>query len=303
VKVAAAFALIGLFLVAVVLGVYLTQAPDVLTDDYREQAQPEQLKLRRAMRPVYRTFNVFTFGVDNTPIRKSKNERQFVRAIAKVSAESLRELRPARRAIDRARRALKKADEDKLFDAPEAPLLNDRGKLPDTRAIADDERRYLSKARRFLRDYDRLVAYEIKGIEFLQTTGTTVARGFDKIPRTFTAAGQFTGPVEGVIRSLQRSLRTFRKRKPPADLKAEHRAIVRDTEFLIARLREMNAAARRFDNAGLQKAVRQLRGHDKALERGALRSLRRLIGRSATARAIRELRKRERELSSAFAGL
>ena len=302
-KVAGAFTLIGLFLVAVVLGVYVTQAPGIVSDDYREQAQPEQLKLRKAMRPVYRTFNEFTFGIDQTPIRKAKNERQFVKAVDRVSSESLRELRPARRAIEKARRALAQADEDKLFDVAEPPLVGDRGKIADAKAIAADERRYLTRARRFLREYDRLVAYEIKGTEFLRDTGITVARGFDKIPQTFTSAGQFTGPVEGVIRTLGRELRRFRKRKPPPDLKHEHREAITDTEFLIARLRDMNAAARKLDNAALRRAYRRLKPDNKKLDRQARKALTRFLRRSPTAKAIRELRKRERELSAAFAKL
>ena len=303
VKVAGAFALIGLFLVAVALAVYVSKAPGMVTDDYKEQAQPEQLKLRKAMRPVYRTFSAFTFGIDDTPIDKAKNERQFVKAVDKVSSQSLRELRPTRRAIEKARRALERADEDKLFEVAAPPLVGDRGEIPDAKAIADDERRYLTGARRFLREYDRLVAYQIKIIEFLRDTGITVGRGFDKIPQTFTSPGQFTGPVEGVIRTLNRELRSFRKRKSVPDLRHDQRKIVSDTEFLVARLKEMNAAARNLDNVALQRAFRRLRPDKKKLDRESRRALSRFLRSSRTAKTIRSLRKRERELSQAFAKL
>jgi hypothetical protein len=303
VKVAGAFALIVLFLVGVVLAVYLTQVPGMVTDDYRDEARPEQLKLRKALRPVYGTFTAFTFGIDDTAIDKAKNERQFVKAVEKVSREALRELRPTRRAIEKARRALERADEGKLFDVDVPPLVSDGGEIGDAKAIAADERRYLSRARSFLKDYDRLVAFEIKGVEFLRDSGVTVARGFDKIPQTFTSPGQFTRPVEGVIKTLGRDLRRFRKRRAPPDLAAEHREAVRDTEFLIARLRDMNAAARNLDNAALQRAYRRLKPNDEKLDREARKALRRFLTKSRTAKQIRELRKRERELSAAFAEL
>jgi hypothetical protein len=289
-----------LLLVSGALAFYLTQIPDELANDYKDQAAPEQNRLRKAMQPVYGTFTAATFGIDDRPLKKAKNEQQFVRAIAKVTARELRQLRPARRAVDKAERALARADEDKLFDIPSAPLLDGRGKLPDTEAIAADERRYLARARRFLRDYDRLVSYEIRATEYFRDVGVTIARGFDKIPQTFTSPGQFTGPVEGVIRTLERGQRRFRKRKPPPDVKREHRVDVAAIDFLIARFRDMNAAARRLDNNGLRRAFAALRERESRDERRLKNSITRLITRSSLARSIRELRKREREQLEAF---
>ena len=282
------------------LAYYLTQIPDELAKDYHDEALPEQQRVRKAMRPVYRTMSIATFGANNKPIEKAKNERQYVKALEKVSSKELAQLTPARRAIDKAKRTLAKVDEDKLLELPDAPLLDGRGKLADAEDIVTAERRYLDRARRFLRDYDKLIAYLSLRTKFIRDTGVDVGRGFDKIPQTFTSPGQFTGPVEGVIKTLRKELRKFRKVKPPADVKREHGIDVHDTEFLIARLGDMNAAARRLDNAGLRKAFSALSREGKRSVKRTKNSVPRLVTRSRAAKSIRELRKRERQLLEAF---
>ncbi|HEX8064916.1 MAG TPA: hypothetical protein VF520_00165 [Thermoleophilaceae bacterium] len=292
-----------LALIGAAVAYYLTEVPDRLAADYADQAKPEHQRARTAMRRVYATFSSTTFGVSRKSTKKAKTTRQQARAVEQSSRRELRQLTPATRAIRRAKRALARVDEEDLLEVPSAPLLDGRGKLEDADEIADREERYLRDARRFLRDYERVVAYRIADLEYNRKAAAALYGGILRIPSHPTSPAQVTRPVEAGVRKAEGFLSRFRKRKPPPDLRREHRLGVTANALALKKLRELTGQVRRLDIAAAEETDKEIGAIGKRYERRTRGAIARLLGGSRVARERRSLRRREREQSAALARL
>jgi hypothetical protein len=291
----------ALLVVGVAIAYYFTQVPGTLAEDYKEQAEPEQQRIRAAMRPVYRSLSAKTFGTDNRSIEKAKNPDQLVRAIDRTTSRELRQLAPAQKAIDRARRILEKADEEALLDTPSWPLLGGRGDLEDADAIADRERRYMREARAFLKHYERVVGYTRNDIRFVRSYGVTFGRGFGAIPDNPSSPGQVTRPLDRTARQLDRHLRGYREVKAPPELRRDHKTHVALLRYVIARIRELSSAVEAQD---LGRLNRWERDFTRGMKRFRVRvTVRKFVTSSSYAKSVRKLRDMERSLLRAYARL
>jgi hypothetical protein len=298
VKVGVIVLAIGVIAVVGAIAFYMLAMPGRLAADYKEDAEPAQKELRSAMRPVFRTLSPETFGFDARSVRKAKTPDQYVRAIDKATSSSLRRLEPAHTAIRRAKRVLEDADEEALYETPDWPLLGGRGDLEDAEAIAEDERRYVSEARAFLKHYDRLLSYTLDMANFVKGFGVAFGRGFASIPDRPTSPGQVTGPLGRTVSRLDREMRTLRRLKAPPELRADHKTQVAFVRFVIRQIDSLSSAVKARD-------LQRIEAWDNEFARGTRRydttvSLRRLVKRSSYAKSVRKLRGTERRLLRGF---
>ena len=288
-----------LLVVAAAVAYYFTQVPGKLAEDYKDEAEPQQQKIRRAMRPVYRTLALQTFGADTRSIRKAKNPDAYIRAVDRVTSRQLRALAPARKQIGKAKRTIEKADEEALFETPDWPLLGGRGDLEEADAIADREREYVIEARAFLKHYERLVSYTEDEVRFVRRFGVTFGRGFDAIPDNPTSPGQVTRPLDRTARQFKSQLQGFRKRKAPPEVRKAHKELVGLVRFVDEQVRELSSAVKARDlgriNAWDRNFGRGLKRFDDAGVSPA-----KLVSRSKYAKAVRKLRDKERSLLRAY---
>lgn len=287
-------AAIGVLVLGGALAFYLLAMPGRLASDYKEDAEPEQQKLRDAMRPVYRSLSVRTFGADIRAIRKAKNPDQYVRAVDREASRLLRVLEPAHTDIRRAKRVLEDADEDVLYETPDWPLLGGRGDLEDAEAVAEDERHYVTDARAFLKHYDRLLTYQLDAVNFVRRWGVAFGRGFDAVPDNPSSPAQVTRPLDRTVARLDRELGTLRRLKAPPELRPDHKTQVALFRFISAQVRELSSAVKARD-------LQRIEAWDKKFARGTRRydtrvSVRRLVKKSSYAKSVRKLRGMEREL-------
>jgi hypothetical protein len=288
-----------LFVVAAAL--YFTQIPKQLASDYRKRAEPAQRELTRAMRQVYGSFSASVFGANPASFEAAKTYRQQVLAYDRLMRTELRQLRAARNSVERAGRAIARAPRDDLLEVPDWPLLGGRGKLGDVAQIADDERRYLRRARSFLREYGRLVAFHIAVAELDRVTSMTTYRALQ--PTNPTSAADAAAPLERIVRQLRPRLRSFRKRKPPPDAKRQHKLVVALEELRLAKEGEAARAVRALDFARARRAEEALARATRKYKDRTEDSVVRLLESSRIAHAMRDLRRRERTLLRALVGL
>ena len=277
---------------------YFTSVPGTLASDWKDEAAPEQHRMRTVMRDVYRSMSAKTFGVDSRSIERAKNPQQYVRALDRATAKELRQIRPARVAIERAERVLKRIDEEALTETPDWPMLGGRGDLKDAEEIADRERGYLEEARAFLKRYKRLVDFAVGNIRAVRRFGTTLGRGFDRLPDNPTSPGQITGPLDATAGNLNKAIRLLKKEKPPPELRRDHRTFLAYVRYVISEIRKLSSAVRRRD-------LPAIRAFDRNMSRAPKRfptrlTLRKLVVGSSYAKRIRRLRDTERILLRAY---
>jgi hypothetical protein len=289
----------GAFLiVAAAIAYYFTQVPGMLAEDYEEKAEPEQQRIRAAMRPVYRSLSAKTFGTDSRAVEKAKNADQYVRAIDRTTSKELRQLVPAQKAIDRAQRVLGKTDEEALLETPSWPLVGGRGELGEAEEIADREREYLPRARAFLKHYERVVAYTRSDIEFVRSFGFALGRGLGRIPDSPSSPGQVTGPLDRTARQLDGHLRRYRRTKAPRELRRDHRTHVGLIRYVIGHVRAVSSAVKAQD---LGRINRLERNFARGTRRFRVRvTVRKFVTSSSYAKSVRRLRDMERSLLRAY---
>lgn len=291
-----------LLLVVGAIAYYFTQMPGRLADDYKEEAEPQQQLMRNAMRPVYRTLAVQTFGADTRSINRARNPDQYIRAVDRVTSRQLRRLAPARRQIAKAKRTIEKLDEKALFEPPAWPLLGGRGDLEGAESIAEDEREYVEEASAFLKHYERLVSYTEDEVRFARTFGVTMGRGFDAIPANPTSPGQVTRPLDRTTRRFKTQLASFRKRKAPPEIRKNHKELVALVRFVDSKVRELSSAVKARNLARIEAWEREF-GRGLRRFTGAGISPARIVVRSTYAKRVRKLRDRERALLRAYGRL
>ncbi|HEX2127537.1 MAG TPA: hypothetical protein VHF45_13380 [Thermoleophilaceae bacterium] len=279
--------------------IYLLAVPGRLASDYKERAEPEHERVEQALDPVYDTFGRQTLGWDNRPIEKADGPGEYVRAIEKVTRQHLRDLAPARRAINRAQRTLEDIDEEKLTETPDWPLLGGRGELREAEEIAGREKDYLRKGRRFLKDYRRLIDYEIDQARFYRRVGITIGRGAVRA-RDADTPSEFSGTVDRNVREVAAQVRRFRKLKAPPERRAEHRNIAATIDFVIGELRRLSNAVRRLDLEAADQVDNRLARGSKPYDRRTQLHFRRLISRSTYVRQIRDLERRQGRIARAY---
>ena len=282
---------------------YLLAVPGMLSSSYKDRAEPEHEKAERALRPAYAAFGRQTFGVDNRPIEKAKKPGQYVKAVLRVSDENLRNLSRARRTIKRAEAELKKVDEEKITDTPDWPLLGGRGDLDDVDRVAGEEEKYLSRARRYLREFRALVDYEADAARFYRRAGLTFGRAGEAIPENATSPGQITRPVDRAVDEIRSQARRFKRVKPPPERRAEHRNDLAAVDFVVAELRRFSSAIKRLDISAAEQIDRRLARGSKRYDRRTQSHFRRLLRRSRHVRQIDDLESRERKIAKLYEGL
>ena len=288
-----------LLLVAAAVAYYFTQVPGRLAEDYKEEAEPQQQLMRNAMRPVYRTLAVQTFGADTRSLNRAKNPDQYILAVDRVTSRQLRRLDPARRQIAKAKRTIEKLDEEALFEVPEWPLLGGRGDLEEAEDIAGREREYVVEARAFLKHYERLVSYTEDEVRFVRRFGVTMGRGFDAIPANPTSPGQVTRPLDRTARRFKPQLASFRKRKAPPEVRKNHKELLGVVRFVDAKVRELSSAVKARNLARIEAWERDFARGLKRFD-GTGVTPARIVSRSTYARKVRKLRDRERALLRAY---
>lgn len=280
------------------LAFYLLAMPGRLASDWKDDAEPQQQRVRTVMRDVYRSMSAKTFGADTRSIQRARNPDQYVRAIDRTTAKELRQIGPARTAINRAERTLAKLDEEALTETPDWPALGGRGDLEEVEDIAEREEAYLRDVRSFLKRYKRLVDFAVNNIRAVRRFGVTLGRGFDTIPDSPTSPGQVTGPLDATARNLNKAVRLLRKQKAPPELRKDHRTFFGYVRFVIAEVRKLSSAVRRRDLAGIEAFDRNMRRGSKRYPTRV--TLRKLVVGSSYAKRIRRLRDAERTLLRAY---
>lgn len=292
----------GVVAVACVAAVvfYLMAVPGMLATGYKERAEPEHDRVEKLLRPARDTFSRETFGFDNREIEKADKPGEYVRAVERATGRALKRHNKARGTVKRTAARLAKVDAGEMTEAPDWPLLGGRGELSDAESIASDESDYVRKAERFLRDYERLLEYEIDVLRFYRRVGITMGRGGDSIPDNPTSPGQITRPINRSVSDIQGQVRRFKKLKPPPERKDEHRNFVGAINFVVSELRRFSSAIGRLDIASANQIDRRLARGSKRYDRRSRANFRRLLARSIYVRQINDLEKRERDISRAY---
>jgi hypothetical protein len=283
--------------VVVAIVLYLTALPPRLADGYVEEAEPEHQRIERAMRPVTESFNATVLGTIDFD---RKSDSAYLRAYLRVVARDKRELVQAQRAVRRARRVLVRSDEEALTEAPSGPLLNGRGDLKRARELAAMETEYLRGTRRFLRDYDALLTYQLRSNQWVDRVNLPFMRAETQIPDVATSLTQITGPLDRAIRLASVAVRGLQRLKPPKPMRAEHRRIVAEFRGDVEEERAVSRAVARDDFALVRKLERGIERRSKKLEREGSDALLRLTDRSPYKRQITELQRRESEIFALY---
>jgi hypothetical protein len=291
----------GVVVLAIVGAVlfYLLAMPGRLADDYKERAEPEHEKVEEALAPVYETWGRQTLGWDNRPIEKADKPGEYVRAVEKVTSTHLRGLAPAQVAISRAQRELEKIDEERLTETPDWPLLGGRAELGEAEDVASREEDYLRRARRFLKDYRRLIDHEIDETRFYRRIGVAIGRGLSDLAAA-DSPGEFVRSNNRMVQKIAGQLRRFKKLKPPPERRDEHRNVSAGFAFIIDELRGLSAAVRNLDLQRIEDGERRLARGSKRYDRKTQRHFRRLISRSTYVRQIRGLERLEGRIGRAY---
>jgi hypothetical protein len=279
---------------------YLLSVPDRLASSYKEDAEPEHEKIEKALGPVARSFSRRTFGEDTSEIGRAKRPGTYVRALERVTRRELKEIGPARRSIKRAERELEEIDEEAMTETPDWPLLGGRGDLKKAEEIAGEERDYLSKSRRFLREYRRLVDWASDRLRFYRRFGLTLGRGFGSIPENPSSPGQVTRPLERTADEIAAQARRFRRVKAPSEVRREHRNIAASVEFVVSEVRGLATAVRNLDLQRINQFDRRVTRGLRRYDRRSTGHFRTLIARSIYVRLINDVERRERQIGRAY---
>lgn len=281
---------------------YLLAVPGMLASSYKERAEPEHEKVEEALAPVFETWGRRTLGWDNRPIEKADKPGEYAPAVEKVTSRHLRDLAPAQVAISRAERKLAKIEEERLTDTPDWPLLGGRAELGEAEEIASREEDYLRRGRRFLKEYRRLIDYEIDETRFYRRIGVTIGRGLSTLEDAGTPE-QFARSNDRMVRQIASQLRGFRKLKPPAERRDEHRNVSAGFDFIIRELRGLSTAVRNLDLQRIEQGERRVSRGSKRYDRTTQRHFRRLISRSTYVRQMRGLERLEGRIGRAYDAL
>ena len=295
----------GVVLVALAgaLLLYLLVLPGELASSYKARAEPAHEEVDKALEPVFFTFSAQSLGQSVREIERADGPGEYVRAVEKVTSRQLKDLRLPQSAIRRAQRKLDGLDEADLTEAPDWPLIGGRGELQKAEEIAAQEREYLTRARRFLRDYKRFIDYLVHGARAFRSTGVTIGLGAADIPDSPETPGEVTRPMTRVIRKIASQRRRESRFKPPPDLRAEHRNSVGRLGFLIAELRRYTAAINRYDVTTALQFDRRLSRGSRRYDRRSRRNFVALVRKSTYVRQISRLKRHEREIGRAFVEL
>lgn len=275
--------------------------PPTLADDYEEKAEPAHKEVEDALRPVTDSFHADTLGV--VEVKSGEDSRAYLRRAEKATARDLRELAAARREVKRARRAIDEADTDAMTDSPSPPLLGDVGDLGEAADVAEAEDAYLRKARTFLRDYDRLLAFSGASIQAIHRMDVAFTREDAKIPDAPTSAGQITGPLNRGIAAAARHVKAFGRLKAPKDLRREQRRVHAELEVFLSQQRAISRAITRDDFDRVRQIEREVKRDGKRYDRASRKDLDKLLKSSRYRRLIDDLETRETKITQMFEDL
>lgn len=295
----------GVLVVATVGAVllYLLALPGKLAGDWEARAEPLHEEVDKALEPVFVTFSARSLGQDVREIERADAPGEYVRAVERVTSRQLKDLRLPQKAIGRAQKKLDSIDEADLTESPDWPLIGGRDELGEAREIAAEERQYLVRARRFLRDYKRFIDYLVHSARVIRSTGVTLGLGAADIPDSPQTPGEVTRPMNRVIRKLASQRRRESRFKPPPDLRAEHRNSVARFAFMIAELRRYTAALNRYDVTTALEFDRRLSRGSRRYDRRSRKNFVKLIQKSTYVRQISRLKRHEREIGRAYVDL
>lgn len=282
---------------------YLLALPGKLAGNWEERAEPTHEEVDKALEPVFFTFSARSLGQDVREIGRADGPGEYVRAVERVTSRQLRDLRLPLRAIARAEKKLDEIDEADLTEAPDWPLIGGRGDLDQAEEIAGQEREYLTRARRFLRDYRRLIDYLVHSARAFRSTGVTIGLGGADIPDSPQSPRDVTRPIHRVIRQLASQRRRESRFKPPPPLRAEHRNSLARLDFTIAELRRFTAAIERYDITTASQLDRRLSRGSRRYDRRSRRNFVALVAKSTYVRQITRLKRHEREIGRAYVKL
>jgi hypothetical protein len=279
---------------------YFTSVPDELAADYVDSAEPEHEKVVDAMEPVYDTFTIDTFGVDQREIQRAKTIARYLRALGRAVERERVQLRSVREDLDEAREALEDVDEDALTDVPDWPALGGRGDLADAEDIADDEQAYLAAVQKFLDEYDELIDYSFRLLRFSAKAGRTAGRGVQRLPENPGSPEAVARPLDRLAARLSRQARGLRRGRPPRDLRRDQNLVAAEIAFYARKFRGLARAVRAQDLAAVNRFDREVTQGGRRYARRGRSSLRRLVARSDYSRAIERLEDRERDIEDAY---
>ncbi|HEX8648295.1 MAG TPA: hypothetical protein VF715_15485 [Thermoleophilaceae bacterium] len=288
---------------AVALLLYLLMAPEKLARNWESRAEPQHEEVDKALEPVFFTFSARSLGQDVREIERADGPGEYVRAVERVTSRQLRDLRLPLSAIRRAERKLGDIDESDLTESPDWPFIGGRGELGEAEEIAGQEREYLTRARRFLRDYKRLIDYLVHSARVVRSTGVTIGLGAADVPDSPQTPGEITRPWNRIIRKLASQRRRESRVKPPPGLGAMHRNALAQFAFTIAELRRYTAAVNRYDVTTALQLDRRLSRGSRRYDRRTRREFVKLVGRSTYVRQISRLKRHEREIGRAYVDL
>jgi hypothetical protein len=249
------------------------------------------------MNRVDRTFSTRTFGT--TAKVKSKSPEAYVREVRKFVARERRDLKPARRAIAKARKVLKDVDEGALLDVPSWPAIGGAGDLSKAEDVSHDERAYLETSRRFVPRYSRLVEYASKEIDFADQIGLAMGNGLAALPEHPTSPEQVARPIDSVAAKIEKITRDYRRTKPPRDVKRTVDETVGVSRFISRTFRGFADAVRARDLAKINQFDETL---SKGVDRYKLgsKSLRALLTKSSYSRQLHRLRILEQRADAGY---
>ena len=288
----------GALLLAVALGLYFTQMPAKVANDYEERAEPQTERIQRAVQPTIDRFGFETFAVVDVKLKQSA--RGYLSDLRRATTRDLRQLESARRAVKRAKRSLARIDEEAMTDVPSWPLLGGMGELESASDTAGEAGDYLRKARAYVRDFGELVEYSIDYMRFGYKLAGAGARAEVDTPKAPTSVEQITRPLEREHRVVVTELLRFRRHRPPKAVFGEHHATIAETERLIRNERALIRAVRVEDYDRADRITARINRDFDRNDRRSRKWLRKLMDSSRYTRQIDDLVRREERVREAF---
>jgi hypothetical protein len=279
---------------------YFAFLPGVLAGDWKDGAREEYERSGRAMRDVYSTFHAGTFGVDLRALRRAKTIPAYLERLSRIATRSRDRLDAARSGTTNAANALSDLERGKLRHVPDWPLIGGSGALADAEKIADDERAYVRRARRFLAGYRRLVLYNKALVGFSTRAADAILHGLARVPEHPSEIEQLTRPLDRTVASLRRETRVFDRRATPPGMRAERRLTLEVVRVYGRELTELADAVRALDSARVDRAAKAFAGSAKRFSEISDPTIRRLLLRSKYRRQIDALRRADRQIAGRY---
>lgn len=298
-------AVAGLLLVvaaAVGLTAYRGHAEADAARSFVERSRPLHKPLEGAISQLASSFVPETFyGANNlVTLQKARTPRQYLRALRDVADYNRESFDAQRFEIREVANALRRVDRAALTEVDEPFLASGSEHVRDAKAIADANRDFIRRTRRFVRNYSATIS--VLRRESRLTVDYQVAQ-LQAVAGRVTAVDEAVARLRALARRLRSIARKMRRLRPSSDLRAGLRVRVRSIVTTRREVTLLAAAFQRRDLPAAQAIERRLRRRQRRADRRFAASRASLLTSSRIARELSDIRRRQEAIDARYGDL